>query len=231
MGQRQDVERQAAAMHPLWGGQLCLDFANTVEPRGGPPPLAPPPGFPVREELTGYPELVAWALHAGTLGSEDASRLLAEAARHPDQSDAAFRRAIDLREAIYRVFWSTAHGATPDAADLAAVAREHAVAFAHAAISSTDDGYAWTWPSTDADLLRPLWPIARSAADLLTEGDLRRVKVCPGPPGEPVACGWLFYDATKNRGRHWCSMTDCGGATKARRQTRRRRAARRGDHG
>jgi len=97
---------------------------------------------------------------------------------------------------------------------------------AQAAIVPTGDGYAWTWPDATAELARPLWPIARSAVELVTEGELRRVKICPGVPGDPVACAWLFYDATKNRGRHWCSMSDCGGATKARRQTGRRRAAR-----
>lgn len=75
-------------------------------------------------------------------------------------------------------------------------------------------------------LARPLWPIAWSATELLTTGDPSRVKVCPGVPDAPIACAWLFYDATKNRSRHWCSMEDCGAVTKARRQTGRRRAAR-----
>ena len=133
---------------------------------------------------------------------------------------------VALREAIYRVFWSIAHEEAPDAGDLATLAREHAVAFAHAEIVPTGDGFSWTWVGDGTALLRPVWPITRAATELLTEGDLRRVKVCPGVPGDPVACAWLFYDATKNRGRHWCSMSDCGGTTKARRQTSRRRAAR-----
>jgi predicted RNA-binding Zn ribbon-like protein len=64
----------------------------------------------------------------------------------------------------------------------------------------------------------------RSAVELLTTGDLRRIKVCENPYG----CGWLFYDGSKNGSRRWCSMEECGGQSKARRQTARRRAARAG---
>jgi predicted RNA-binding Zn ribbon-like protein len=64
--------------------------------------------------------------------------------------------------------------------------------------------------------------MARSAVELATTGPLERVKQCAGTSG----CGFLLYDATKNRARRWCSMEECGGQTKASRQTARRRAAR-----
>jgi predicted RNA-binding Zn ribbon-like protein len=64
------------------------------------------------------------------------------------------------------------------------------------------------------------WPVVRSAVELATAGPLERVKQCPAPEG----CGWLFLDTTKNRIRRWCSMDECGGQAKARRQTARRRA-------
>lgn len=38
------------------------------------------------------------------------------------------------------------------------------------------------------ELEKPLWLVAVSAVDLLTEGELGRVKECPGA-GD---CGWLF---------------------------------------
>jgi predicted RNA-binding Zn ribbon-like protein len=47
-------------------------------------------------------------------------------------------------------------------------------------------------------------------------------------PAGPSGCGFLFLDTTKNRGRRWCSMGECGGQVKASRQTARRRAARAG---
>jgi predicted RNA-binding Zn ribbon-like protein len=64
-------------------------------------------------------------------------------------------------------------------------------------------------------------PARRSCeAACATAGPLDRVKQCP--PG----CAFLFFDASKNRIRRWCSMDECGGQEKAKRQTARRRSAR-----
>jgi predicted RNA-binding Zn ribbon-like protein len=215
-------------MHDPWGGLLCLDFANTVEPRGGPAP-EPPPGMKLRDELRSYGDLVAWTARMDALPVETATALLATATQHPEDAQEVFARGITLREAIYRTFWATAQQQRPDEGDLAIVAREHADGAAHAALVPEDGSVAWRWPEEGRDLGRPLWPLAWSATELLTAGDLQRVKVCPGVPGQAVPCSWLFYDATRSRTRRWCSMDDCGGAVKARRQSERRRAARSGE--
>ncbi len=213
-------------MHEPWGGVLCLDFANTLEPRGGPPPVTAPPGFTFRDELLTYDDLVAWAVHKGVLREGAGEALIRAAEGRPDQAGTVLARAHAFRDAVYRVFWAIAHGQPPAAADLAALAREHADGAAHAELVASDGGASWGWPEGEASLARPLWPVAWSATSLVTTGDVARVKACPGVPGQPVACAWLFYDETKNRTRRWCSMTDCGGAAKAQRQTERRRGAR-----
>lgn len=223
----------------LVAGQLCLDFANTVEPRGGPGYVA---GIDDREYLTGYDALLAWGVRAGALDEGDARRLLAAADRQPAAARAIIERAIALREAIYRVFWAVAHadaGNAPEPADLRLLERGHAEAAAHATLVRTGDRFGWTWRGDDENdgkgdgFGRVLWPVAQSATDLLTAGDLDRIKACPGVAGVGPACAWLFYDASKNRSRHWCGMSAagamssaCGGVAKARRQTARRRASR-----
>jgi predicted RNA-binding Zn ribbon-like protein len=199
-------------MRKLYGGLLCLDFANTLEPRGA---------EPVRDWLGGYADLAAWARHAGALDGATTERLLALAAGRPAAAKASFAAAIELREATYRAFVAVAEGATPAAADLAVLQRAYAEAMRHARLLP-DPGagqLAWAWEEGDA-LDRAWWPMARSAVELATAGPLERVKHCR--PG----CGFLFFDASKNRSRRWCSMEECGGQTKARRQTARRRAAR-----
>ena len=69
------------------------------------------------------------------------------------------------------------------------------------ALRVTQDHVTWVWPDTDAALAEPLWHVAWSAAELLTTGDHRRIKVCPGLGIPPVSCGWLFYDRSKNGSR------------------------------
>jgi predicted RNA-binding Zn ribbon-like protein len=64
-----------------------------------------------------------------------------------------------------------------------------------------------------------LWPVARSAAELLTSGDLARVGQCPGEE-----CGWLFLDTSRAGRRQWCDMADCGNLAKVRRFRDQRRA-------
>ena len=67
---------------------------------------------------------------------------------------------------------------------------------------------------------RMLWPVTRSAAELLVSGELSRVRTCAND-----TCGWLFMDTSKNRSRRWCDMNDCGNRAKARRHYARKRAA------
>jgi predicted RNA-binding Zn ribbon-like protein len=65
--------------------------------------------------------------------------------------------------------------------------------------------------------------LAYAAVELLTRGDLSRLRACPPALG---GCGWLFLDHSRNGTRRWCAMDDCGTRAKARRLTARRRAAR-----
>ncbi|HEX3291790.1 MAG TPA: CGNR zinc finger domain-containing protein, partial [Gaiella sp.] len=48
-------------------------------------------------------------------------------------------------------------------------------------------------------------------------GVWERLKSC-----RQETCGWLFYDASRNRSSSWCSMQVCGGREKARAYRRRR---------
>ena len=200
-----------AELPKLYGGRLCLDFANTVEPRLG---------QPQRDHLGGYPDLVRWARHAGALDDTQAQGLLAAAVTHQAAAQASFATAIALRDAIYRAFATIAQGATPAAADLEGMQQAYAAAMRHARLLPADGRVIWAWGDGAFDLV--WWPMARSAVEVASTSQLERVKQCPAPEG----CGWLFLDTTKNRIRRWCSMDECGGQAKARRQTARRRTTR-----
>jgi predicted RNA-binding Zn ribbon-like protein len=191
----------------LSGGRLCLDFANTVS---GDREVSP------RERLRGYDDLVAFARLTGAIDEARARRLVGEARRRPRDAEAAFREAIALREATFRVFLARATSAEPDAADVAILSASLAGALAHRRLASHEGGFALEWDDDRAALDAPLWPIAESAAALLTSGaELERVRVCG--LHETQECSWLFIDNTRARTRRWCSMKDCGNVAKARR--------------
>ena len=197
-------------------GDVCLDFTNTV---GG------KRGLSAREYLNSYADFVSWCRQADLLQAATADALLRSAGRHADESGAALRRAIALREAIYRIFAALASGESPQASDLDHLNAELSTHLGRLRLTSNKKGFNWTWLNSDDALDQPLGPIARSAADLLTSPHLlEQVRQCEGD-----TCGWLFVDSTKNHSRRWCVMSDCGNAAKVRRfrmKNRRSRSAR-----
>lgn len=204
-------ERSAGNLE-LVGGSLCLDFVNTVSTRTE---------ALCREYLTSYGELVAWSHHVGILAAEEAQVLEDNAARHPDLAAATLDRAITVRETLYRVFSRIAHDQRPERADLATLNLVVREGLSRMEISPAGRGFAWTWVM-DKEALDPMvWPVVRSAADLLTSGDLERVRQCARD-----GCDWLFVDLSKNQSRRWCSMELCGSRVKSRRYYRRRKQKR-----
>lgn len=193
----------------LLGGRLCLHAANTIE--------GPLSDHPV-DFLTSYADLVRWSWHAGALEQADADRLLASAQSRPADAAAVLERALRLRKTIEAVFRRIARSESPHERDLARVQEEYAAALANARLTASGSGYAWSWNRTREELSRPLWLVAESAVQLLTDDDLSRIKECPGA-GD---CGWLFYDTSRNGTRRWCSMEGCGSRVKMRRQYARR---------
>jgi predicted RNA-binding Zn ribbon-like protein len=169
-----------------------------------------------QEFLVTYSDLVAWSHHVGILTAAEAESLLHEAAGRQPEAEAVHRRAIALREALYRLFLPMVEGRLAEAQDLEQLNAALSSALSHLWIVPRGEGFAWEWRNGDGDLDRMLWPIVRSAADLLTSGPLDRLKQCAG-------CGWLFVDGSRNRSRRWCDMRVCGNRAKARRHYERQR--------
>jgi predicted RNA-binding Zn ribbon-like protein len=202
-------KKRSASNLELIGGRLCLNFANTVSSRTE---------VPYREYLPTYDELVTWGRHAGILTDDEAATLQIHAARDPDLAADVLNRAIALREAIYRVFWAAADHREPEEADLVVLNTALHRALARLEVRPSAYGFEWIWALGDDGLDQVLWPVARSAADLLTSKDLGRVRKCASE-----VCDWLFVDASKNRSRRWCMMGVCGSRAKSRRYYRRRK--------
>ena len=194
------------------GGLLCLDFANTLSGR-------------LRERsderLNEYGDLVSWSRQAGVITDLEAQRLLREARRRPSEAVSVLDRAVELRETLYRLFSAIGAGRLPEPGELRHLNTVLGEALRHTRIIPTEAGFAWDWAGRGERLDQPLWPVARSAADLLTSADLDRVRECA-----ETGCAWLFLDTSRNRSRQWCDMRVCGNRAKARRHYARTRAAR-----
>ena len=194
----------------LVGGRLCLDFCNSIRDREGEP----------EERLTDYNELVGWSWRAGILNAEEAARLKRTARRSPTEALSVLERALALREALHAVFLAVRGSRRPRPAQLETLNNELGRALARSQVVAAEGSFTWVWAEGGRALDSMLWPIARSAADLLTSGELEAVRQCGGR-----ACGWLFLDTSRNRTRRWCDMRVCGNRAKARRHHQRLRAA------
>jgi predicted RNA-binding Zn ribbon-like protein len=196
------------------GGVLCLDFVDTID-RDGPVPLDPG-----TDRIPSYAELCRWVAESGALPAARMRRL-ARAARAP-QAEAVLARARDLREAIFGCFAALAAGRAPPGDDLARLNTELARALAHLRVAgdgpSSTRTLTWSWDVGRDAFDAPLWPIARSAGELLTSPERELVKECASE-----RCTWLFLDRTRNRHRRWCEMRVCGNRAKVRQHRRRQR--------
>ncbi len=206
----QEIQSEAEK-HQLIGGALCLDFANTINGHGRSHP---------HEYLSSYYDLVVWSRKAGLLTRVEAQQLFQTASRRPSEAGAAFRRAITLRETIFRVFVTVAAGGSPEPADILALDEARLEAINHTKINRSLTAFVVDWADKTA-LDRILWPIALSAAELLTSPNLTRVRECAGD-----ICDWLFVDTSRNHLRRWCSMAECGNRAKAQRFLVRKRKRR-----
>src|SRR5437764_4233726 len=163
------------------GGHVALDFTNTVGNRGEAP----------EEHFNTYGDLIAWAEARDVVSKAEASRLRRAAAAAPDAARAAYRRAIRLREAIYRVFERRASGKPPAADDLATLNRFVAEMYRDAQLVLDGDRVVLATGSAADVVDRPFAPVIRAAVDLLTGEQAPLVGTCADH-----ACGWLFVDTT-----------------------------------
>jgi predicted RNA-binding Zn ribbon-like protein len=181
----------------LTAGNIALDFAN-----------AP---------LPDYAALLRFCEESGALTAAQ-TRVLTRGAPH-NQKESVMREAILLRETLRKIFTPIVRQHAVASADLAKFNDCLADVLRHRKLVQRAKTFAWTWEG-EGDLSSPLWPVVFAAGELLTSGQLPRVREC----GDET-CRWLFLDTSKNHSRRWCDMKICGNRVKARSYYRRMREA------
>jgi len=176
-----------------------LDFTNTINSRHR----------PEHDYLTRYSDLLGWVLKAGMSPARQIYPWQGWAEQNSEAAEEIWRKAVTIRELLYRIFSAVARQSEPDASDTEWFVELLADAITPSQLMRKTDQYAPDWDiSQSGDAV--LWPVIYSASQLLLSQQLAQLKECPG-------CGWLFLDTSKNRSRRWCSMNTCGARDKMRR--------------
>ena len=193
-------------------GEFCLDFINTLDNRPVPERR--------KELVQSYDDLVEWATQAGALSVAQRAMLLREAESLPKEAAAVRVQAVDLRECLYRIMSAVVKSRRPSEDDLRSFNAYLGRALSHLELQKVRRRFRLEWPSNTLQLDSVLWPIVRSASDLLTGDDLAYVRECGVD-----TCRWVFVDRSKNHSRRWCDMKICGNRIKAQRFYRRQQRA------
>jgi predicted RNA-binding Zn ribbon-like protein len=205
-----DLPSRAGSLD-LIADDLALNFANTESGRG----------FPSHQNhFREAQNVVDWLRHAKALSVEEAGWLQTRVAKRADLAADLLAQATALRDAIHDIGVALGHRAKPPEAALASLSALHARCVAKAELAPGVDSCRWSWNLRASPVEGALGSIALAAVRLFTEGDFHRIRECGGH-----ACGWLFYDRSKNNRRRWCEMQVCGNRAKQRRLAARRREA------
>jgi predicted RNA-binding Zn ribbon-like protein len=181
--------------------EQCLDFTDSVDWRTI---------NHAKDQFVSYSKLLEWSKKHHVL---DAKQEAALSSRTSDQeARQVLTDAIRLRESVYHIFSAIAHDRRADAKDIGVLNDYLARGLANLRVREDEESYGWDWSSkASPDMV--LYPIASSAASLLTSDELGRVRECAN---EDEGCGSLFLDCSKSQTRRWCSMDTCGNRTKVR---------------
>ena len=189
---------------------LCLEFANTLAWRKSDAP---------EERLSSPDALLAWCVDAGILGAGYAGQLRQGWKKRPEEAAALHREAVELREAIYRIFRAIIRREPLPSDALETLNARLSAAPPRICVAPSEDAVGWWVGSRQPEPADVLAPIAWSAADMMTGPRAGRVRECADDKG----CGWLFLDESRAGTRRWCSMGECGNRAKARRHYLRRK--------
>ena len=195
------IARRRPPRFDLIAGNVCLDFVNTLDDRHIKP----------KELLETYVDLARFGEDAGLLDSRQVDRLYERSYADPERAQQVLLWGRELREAIHDVFWAIMNKRPAPPGALARLNADVQTAAGHMRLVPVKGGFEWGFDDL-GDFDSVLWPIARSAADLLASDQLPYVRACFSK-----SCEWFFLDTSKNHHRRWCDMTRCGNRAKVQR--------------
>ena len=211
------IELHAFRDKDFVGGNVVLDFVNTVTGRNGRP----------RDWIASFSALADWAALTGLLPKHRCERLKEMSERSPSAAASALESACNLRELLFRVLTLAVNGRSPSPSDLENLHAYWCRGIANHALRRVRGSIQPVLlDSTTTAFDGIVDAMAVRAVDLLRELQSKRLRRCSGPH-----CAWLFIDSSKAGRRRWCDMATCGNGAKAKRYylSKRKQAAK--NHG
>jgi predicted RNA-binding Zn ribbon-like protein len=196
------IELHAFRDKDFVGGDVVLDFVNTVTGRNGRP----------RDWIASFSTLADWAALTGLLPKHRCERLKNVSERLPSEAASALESARDLRELLFRVLTLAVNRRSPSPRDLENLHLYWCRGIANHALRRVRGSIQPVLLDSTAAFDGIVDAMAGRAVDLLRDLQNKRLRGCAGPN-----CAWLFIDSSKAGRRRWCDMATCGNDAKAKR--------------
>ncbi len=179
---------------PFLGGRLAIDFAN----------LPSLPASPAASGLS-WEDLIGFLRETKIVSSDRAAELLNLTETDPHSAFELLSRAGRLRDALRMACLALTQGNRIARDNVQAINAILRITEGHDELIESTRGWRLEYVARESGLDWLLAAVARSAAEIIVEGEASRVRLCANH-----GCSLFFYDSSRTHKRRWCSMSLCG---------------------
>lgn len=176
-------------LSPLIAGRLALDFANSAS---------------AAHQLA-WEDFIAFLAQAKVVSPERAARLRALLSSEPEAVEAVLAKILHLRGSLLSIFSAIVRKKPFPKSSVEPINEILRITEGHDELVQQGDVWRLHYIAREQGLEWLLAAIARSAAELLSEGPDAPIRRCANPK-----CRLFFYDDSRTHRRRWCSMAVCG---------------------
>jgi len=180
---------QTASTTQLLGGRLAVNFANVGPSQTG----------------LSWEELILFLEQAHIISPERSSQLLSLPQADPQAAEGLFVRALRLRQSLRKLFAALVRAERFPREWADPINEVLRITEGHDELVLQDGRWRTEFIAREGGLDWLLAAIARSAAEIVVEGQAARLRLCANPN-----CGLFFCDTSRTGLRRWCSMSVCG---------------------
>jgi predicted RNA-binding Zn ribbon-like protein len=177
----------------LLGGRLAIDFVNTT---------------PANDALS-WERLIQFLEATGIVSAERGTQLLALPESDLPAAEGLLHKSQRLRSALRKAFAALLRKQKIAMEWVEPVNEILRITEGHDELVSVAGGWRMEFIAREGGLDWLLAAVARSGAEILSEGTRASLRLCANPH-----CGLFFYDTSRTHRRRWCSMAVCGNRNK-----------------